>query len=740
MCIRDSGYTGKSDTENAQYRYDEGRDNSWTEPAYIQIGEDIEIDFTVDPASKPGFNWALAPNERIKGFYVALDKPFALESQATELQAWGTYEYADVNDQNSVATFNVDGSINQVAKYFDGPKGIIRLSHSNDKVMAGEYIGFRVFAVNFDGTLVDPDGRAFYVRVGDPKENQTGHDAAPGTSNKDKKYVGVNVTATSGTGTTWSDPIAIPAGFFKSTIASSGYDWTWLTYDYNGNPKAWSGTSTSRIYNRPFAITFYSDDKGTVTTSQLNKAKSYRISYRASELIDNETYHASLATFYTKNDNYNTRDTLQIIDFAVKKVLPTGLPEQAKLVLQNGVDPDNDKVVTQYIAQHNVGVAHSANLPAGYAFYAGYPATVETATFDFTKVFKQNDPIEDAKLTLYIEKTDSSYTADKDNTKITDGFSTKELKAGTYAALLAAGTYPINTTAAIDGTTKHAVKATYADYANMKRASNGKVSDMDKIDTGYKLIYADWSDAFDFANTWYTNYVVQPAYTGPSITKPAKASYDVIGAHLAPTVTFAQSAWNPYPQFDANGVETAPYVHDVQWSEVFVSNVANYADGTTFNKPYVAFNQFFKTKELSTTTTSADVEAAEELTLYEVGVYADAAGTEKSELYDLAAPVAVADIAAGNAITLKFIGNPSLKFEKAQTQYIIVKALTRYSLDAAWKTWDIKGKNDTPAFTYFWKANDPTLNPATTGTTADIWNYTGRHVTVALPFTIKPVE
>ena len=718
-----NNYTGKSDTENAQYRYNEGRQAQ--EPAYIQIGEDIEIDFTVDPTSKPGFNWALPANERIKGFYVALDKPYALESQATELQAWGTYEYADVNDQNSVATFNVDGSINQVAKYFDGPKGIIRLSHSNDKVMAGEYIGFRVFAVNFDGTLVDPDGRAFYVRVGDPSETHTAHDAAP--------QKGLSITATSGTGLTVSDAIAIPNGFFKTTVDR----WGWLPY--NANQKAFSGVSGSRKYSQPFTITFYSDAAGTTPTTWIPNAKSYRISYQASELVDNQTYNVSLYTMYTKNVHYGTQDTLQIVDFAFKKTLPTALPEKAKLVLQNGVDPDNDKIVTQYIAQHNVNVAPAA-LPAGYAFYAGYPATVETATFDFTKVFKQNDPVEDAKLTLYIESTDSLYATDNTNKKITDGFSTKELAAGTYAALLATGTYPINSTAAIDGNTQHAVKATYADYANIKRASDGKLSDLGKLDTGYKLIYADWSDAFDFANVSYGHYLKQPAYTGALITKPVKASLDPVYGSLAPTITFAQSAWNTYPQYDENGVATAGLAHDINWTDMFAKNIGNYANGATFNVSAVNINKFFKTKELSTTSTSADIEIDEELTLYEVGVYADAAGTQKSELYDLTAPVTVADIAAGNAITLKFIGNPSLKFEIAKTQYIVVKALTRYSLDAAWKSWDVKGKNDTPAFTYFWKANDPTLNPATTGTTADIWKYTGRHVTVALPFTIIPVK
>ena len=29
-----------------------------------------------------------------------------------------------------------------------------------------DIIGFRVYAVNYDGTLVDPDGKAFYVKLG----------------------------------------------------------------------------------------------------------------------------------------------------------------------------------------------------------------------------------------------------------------------------------------------------------------------------------------------------------------------------------------------------------------------------------------------------------------------------------------------------------------------------------------------------------------------------------------------
>jgi hypothetical protein len=45
----------------------------------------------------------------------------------------------------------------------DGNKGVIAVNSEN---AFGDYIGFRVYAVNLDGTLVDPDGRAFYIHVG----------------------------------------------------------------------------------------------------------------------------------------------------------------------------------------------------------------------------------------------------------------------------------------------------------------------------------------------------------------------------------------------------------------------------------------------------------------------------------------------------------------------------------------------------------------------------------------------
>ena len=85
----------------------------------------------------------------IRAFYVTLDAENAVESAPSELVAWQSY---DITGKDVV----VDGA-----------------THLEMTVPAnayGDYIGFRVYAVNYDGTLVDPDGRAFYVYVGEQTE------------------------------------------------------------------------------------------------------------------------------------------------------------------------------------------------------------------------------------------------------------------------------------------------------------------------------------------------------------------------------------------------------------------------------------------------------------------------------------------------------------------------------------------------------------------------------------------
>ena len=92
------------------------------------------------------FYVAMNNNDNVRAFYVTLDAVNAVESAPSELVAWQSY--------------NVQG-LNQVVH------GASQLALTIPAIAEGDYIGFRVYAVNYDGTLVDPDGKAFYVYVGE---------------------------------------------------------------------------------------------------------------------------------------------------------------------------------------------------------------------------------------------------------------------------------------------------------------------------------------------------------------------------------------------------------------------------------------------------------------------------------------------------------------------------------------------------------------------------------------------
>ena len=82
-------------------------------------------------------------------FYVVRDDMHADESGSSELNAWKSYEYRGLNKVVAV----------------ENGLGVDTLS-INIKGQVGDEVQFRIFAVNYDGTLVEQNGRPFRVYVG----------------------------------------------------------------------------------------------------------------------------------------------------------------------------------------------------------------------------------------------------------------------------------------------------------------------------------------------------------------------------------------------------------------------------------------------------------------------------------------------------------------------------------------------------------------------------------------------
>ena len=82
-------------------------------------------------------------------FYVVRDDNNAGESEASELNAWKSYEYQGLNQVVAVENGLGVGTLN------------IKIN-----CQVGDEVQFRIFAVNYDGTLVEQNGRPFRVYVG----------------------------------------------------------------------------------------------------------------------------------------------------------------------------------------------------------------------------------------------------------------------------------------------------------------------------------------------------------------------------------------------------------------------------------------------------------------------------------------------------------------------------------------------------------------------------------------------
>ncbi len=112
-----------------------------TEYANAYIGQPLTIDFYKMVSGKP-------ESTTVRAFYVTLDNDCASTEAPSEAYRWGSYK------------------IDNLGKVFENTKsGSITIQSLGAK---GDVIGFRIYAVNYDGTLQDPDGRAFYVKVAAP--------------------------------------------------------------------------------------------------------------------------------------------------------------------------------------------------------------------------------------------------------------------------------------------------------------------------------------------------------------------------------------------------------------------------------------------------------------------------------------------------------------------------------------------------------------------------------------------
>lgn len=143
----------------------------------------------------------------IYGFYVVYDAYRAVESAPSEIEAWKSFLAGDgISGLNTITT---DKKIELTI---------------NNKAANGDILGFRVYAVNYDGSLVDPDGKAFYVAVGEIKENIL---STTWTPTYDATKTKINMT---------SEPVALTEDILKLLADNDYHIDSNLTFDVENNP------------------------------------------------------------------------------------------------------------------------------------------------------------------------------------------------------------------------------------------------------------------------------------------------------------------------------------------------------------------------------------------------------------------------------------------------------------------------------------------------------------------------
>ena len=164
----------------------------------------------------------------VKYLYVIRDDKNAnLENDASELNAWATYTYEGLNT------------------LVDGTYATIKVTIPNGSIL-GDEVAFRLFAVNEDGTLADPDGVPFTVFVG----NEIKEAQVIGSFHATKEYGLVKVFDVTGgiesnRGFAAVEATALPLRV-NNAVVNTPATVTWLR-DATNNARNWAEVKKVRV-------------------------------------------------------------------------------------------------------------------------------------------------------------------------------------------------------------------------------------------------------------------------------------------------------------------------------------------------------------------------------------------------------------------------------------------------------------------------------------------------------------
>ena len=229
----------------------------------------------------------------VEYWYVTYDfKLNAVESAPSEWEAWQSYRK------------EIDGIYKMTA-------GVDQIELTiNAATALGDVIGFRVFAVNYDGSLVDPDGKAFYVKVGDIK---TVTATAAGEFTAVKQSAGMSYDVLLG---------ATTEDGYNVGIADVEQEFESLPLHGMGQGSAWVSADDENIREGFTAYYALLDEDGNLATNWAKIAK-VKIGVRGADLnkiVDGATFNVTTISADKTDANNKAR---YILNITAKKNMPT---------------------------------------------------------------------------------------------------------------------------------------------------------------------------------------------------------------------------------------------------------------------------------------------------------------------------------------------------------------------------------------------------------------------------------
>ena len=271
--------------EGSKVNVTEGDDRHFYSPVNVEAFEPFTIQLN-DEVMKTATH-----------FYVVVDRGFldGSDNQSEEL-AWDAIEP------------NIVG----INKMYDVAETSGKVEITINKNV-NDIIGFRVYAVNSNGTLVDPDGRSFYVQIGKATSSLSWETS-----------IEANKVQSEMLSSEWPGNLeafkAIAENIDNTTSSwEAGFDGVYLFNDVYGE-----------LRGDAFKLNFY-DDKGNLLDPENNAADWKKVATMkaqftqdAKDLIDNYTYEG----VYTFRDA--EKNVLYTMTVKVTKTLPTAMPEAFK--------------------------------------------------------------------------------------------------------------------------------------------------------------------------------------------------------------------------------------------------------------------------------------------------------------------------------------------------------------------------------------------------------------------------